>query len=189
MMPTHHETIIGLLESKEKLFVEFGVQKSPVQVPNIEAEGQVNAVEDSSTDDFEVIETTECHKPRLLYSQHKLKNRQPDFAKRMVKKLDYVCGASLSEYMGTGGDKDEQLLKVIFVRENLSCSSNIEVPYYGVDHFPVVCIYCGVTGTKRTLNESVENYPKCNRCGDKPDIVKRKRKALVQKDLGSKKKK
>ena len=72
---------------------------------------------------------------------------------------------------------------------NLSCSSTIEVPYYSVDHFPVVCIYCGVTGTKRTLNESVENYPKCNSCGDKPDIVKRKRKSLVQKDLGSKKKK
>ena len=91
--------------------------------------------------------------------------------------------------MGTGRDKDEQLLEVIFVRENFSCSSTIEVPYYSVDHFPVVCIYCGVTGTKITLNESVENYPKCNSCGDKPDIVKRKRKSLVQKDLGSKKKK
>ena len=106
-----------------------------------------------------------------LYSQYKLKNRQPEYAKRMVKKLDYACGASLSEYMGTGRDKDEQLLEVIFVRENLSCSSTVEVPYYSVDYFPAVCIYCGVTGTKRTLNESVEKYPKCNSWGDKPDIT------------------
>ena len=66
----------------------------------------------------------------------------------MVQIVDYVCGATLSEYMGSGRDWDEEIFKVIFVRENLSCSSKMELPYYGVDHYPVVYVYCGVTGTK-----------------------------------------
>ena len=105
----------------------------------------------------------------------------------MIQKFDYVCGATLSEYMGSGGDRDEEILKVIFARENLSCSSKIELPYYGVDHYPVVCVYCGVTGTKRTLNTSAENYPKCNNCSEKPDVVRRKRKFYYRKTLVPKK--
>ena len=136
-----------------------------------------------------LIHCTECKKPRCLYAQYVLKNQQPVYAKRMIQKVDYVCGASLSEYVGSGGDKDEQLLKVLFVRENLSCSSMIELPYYGVPHYPIVCVHCGVTGTKRTLNTTAENYPKCNNCDEKPDVVRRKRKTLVQTDLGSKRKK
>ena len=96
---------------------------------------------------------------------------------------------ALSEYLGSGGDKDEQLLKILFVRENLSCSSKMELPYYSIDHYPAVCVYCGVTGTKRTLNTTAEHYPKCHSCGEKPDVVRRKRKVLVQTDLGTKKKK
>ena len=136
-----------------------------------------------------VIHCTECKKPRCLYAQHVLKNQQPVYAKRIIQKVDYVCGASLSEYVGSGGDKDEQLLKVLFVRENLSCSSMIELPYYGVAHYPIVCVHCGVTGTNRTLNTTAENYPKCHNCDEKPDVVRRKRKTLVQTDLGSKRKK
>ena len=47
-----------------------------------------------------------------------------------------MYGSVLSEYMGTGNDKDEKLLQTIYVRENTSCSSKIELPYYTVDVYP-----------------------------------------------------
>lgn len=100
-----------------------------------------------------------------------------------------MCGATLSENMGSGDDRDEKLLKILFVRENLPFSSKMELTYYSIEHYPAVCVYCGVTGTKRTLNTTAEHYPKCQSCGERPDVVRRKRKALVQTDLGVKKKK
>ena len=100
-----------------------------------------------------------------------------------------MCGSVLSEYLGTGNDKDEKYLKTIFVRENISCSSKIELPYYTVDIFPKICIYCGKTGTSRTLGNSVEHFPKCIDCGDKADVVRRKRKSITETDLSNKKKK
>ena len=54
----------------------------------------------------------------------------------MISTLAYMCGSVLSEYMGTGNDKDEKFLQTIYVRENISCSSKIELPYYTVDIYP-----------------------------------------------------
>ena len=51
-----------------------------------------------------------------------------------------------------------------------------------------ICIHCGVSGTSRTLGNSVENYPKCLECKAKPDILRQKRKIVTEKDLGNKKK-
>ena len=131
-----------------------------------------------------VIFCTECKKPRLLHSKYKLKNQQPAAAKRIVQKLEYICWASLSEYYGSCNDRDEGMLKIIFVRANLSCASKVEFPYY-----PRVCIYCGMTGTNRTLNSSVEYYPKCNDCSGQPDVAKRKSNNLVMSDFHEKRKK
>ena len=113
-----------------------------------------------------------------------------ELLKRIMQKVQYLCGASLSEYNGPGNDRDEEMLKLIFVRENISCSSKIELPYYSVEHFPRVCIYCGIIGTLRTLKSSDEHYPQCNSCSDKPNVVRRKRKNLTKGDfLKAKKKK
>ena len=67
--------------------------------------------------------------------------------------------------------------------------SAITPAYYSVDNYPKIFIYCGVKGTSRSLGNSVENYPKCEACEEKPDIQRRKRKTVVQTDLGNKKKK
>lgn len=136
-----------------------------------------------------VIKCQECSKPRLLHSKHKLKQDDQKGAKRMISKLTYMCGSVLSEYLGTGNDRDEKYLKSLFVRENISCSSKIELPYYTVDFYPKICIYCGITGTSRTLGNSVEHYPKCVECAQKPEVVRRKRKAVVASDLNKKTKK
>ena len=134
-----------------------------------------------------VITCLECQKPRLLHSKNKMKKDDLPSAKRMMQKVSYMCGAALTEYVGSGNDRDERYLKSIYVRENISCTSKIELPYFSVDNYPIVCIYCGIGGTHRTLNSSVELYPKCNGCTEQPDVLRRKRKA--QGDFCSKKKK
>ena len=65
-----------------------------------------------------MVKCEECQKPRLLHAKHKIKEDLKG-AKRMMAKLNYVCGSIISEYMGTGADRDEKYLKNIFVRENL----------------------------------------------------------------------
>ena len=90
--------------------------------------------------------------------------------------------------MGTGEDRDEKSLKTIYARENISCVSKIELPYYSVDFYPKICIYCGITGTSRMLGNSVEYYPKCIECKDKPEVNRRKRKGLTESGLVKKKK-
>ena len=131
-----------------------------------------------------------CHKPRLLHSKTMIKPvHQQKGTKRMIEKIEYVCGSVLADYAGTGNDKDLKFIENIYVRENLSCASKIELPYYAVDHYPKICIYCGVKGTSRSLGSSLETYPKCEACKEKPDVQRRKRKTVVQNDLGKKKKK
>ena len=44
-----------------------------------------------------------------------------------------MCGASLSECVGNGGDPDEKFLSRVFIWENISCSSKIELPYFSVE--------------------------------------------------------
>ena len=100
-----------------------------------------------------------------------------------------MCGATLQEYMGSGGDRDEEIITRLFVRANISCTSKIKLPYYSVTmgNFPMICIYCRIVGTKRTLNNSVKHDPKCQNCAEKPNIVRRKRKTVVQTDFTNKK--
>ena len=102
----------------------------------------------------------------------------------------YLYGSSLSEYVGHDGNSDEEeIQKRVFARENLSCKSNIEIPYYSAQGYKPICVYCGTDGTKRTLHISDVNYPKCIQCGAREDIPRRKRKNITSDELQKKKKK
>ena len=58
----------------------------------------------------------------------------------------------MSEYLGHDGNSDdERVQKRVFVRENLSCSSKIELRYYSTA-YELSCIYCGTEGTNRTMS-------------------------------------
>ena len=61
--------------------------------------------------------------------------------KRIISKLSYVCGSVLSEYLGTGNDRDDKYLKLVYVRDNLSSANKIELPCYSVDFYQIICIY------------------------------------------------
>ena len=128
-----------------------------------------------------VITCTECKKPRLLHSRKKIKD-DVSGAKRMMGKVTYMCGAC-AEFMVNGSDKDERFLNTVFVRANISCKSKIELPYHSVACYPLVCIYCGIGGTHRTLDTSVEYYLNCTNCHDQPNVARRKRKTVMQDDF------
>lgn len=67
------------------------------------------------------------------------------------------------------------VLEKVFTRANLSCNSNIEIPYYGTSHEPL-CIYCGSEDDLETGKS--ESYPIiCQTCSglNKPPVLKRKR--------------
>ena len=94
-------------------------------------------------------------------SRYKLKVNDIKGAKRMISTVAYMCGSVLSEYIGTGNDKDQKFLQTIHVRENVSCSRKTELPYYTVDIYLKICIHYGVSGTSQTHGNSVEYYQKC----------------------------
>ena len=56
----------------------------------------------------------------------------------------------------------------------------MELPYYSCENLKPVCIFCGSGG--KNLVTSVEHYPKCTKCKNKKDILKRKRKIVTESD-------
>ena len=125
----------------------------------------------------EIIQCKECEKPRLLYSSKKARLEQLTLLKRELQHIEYVCGSRLQ-------DANENL--VIYVRENLNCNSQIEVPYYSVQHYTAVCIYCG--SKNKLLKPDKKVLPQCEFCEEKPRINNRKRKTVEVCDLSKKKK-
>ena len=109
--------------------------------------------------------------------------------KRFFTKITYVCGSSLYEYLEhDGNNDDERVQKKVFVRENLSCLSKIELPFFSVDSYKPICIYCGAEETSRTLRTNDDYYTKCNNHEHKEDDPRRKRKTNRADDLRKKKK-
>ena len=107
-------------------------------------------------------------------------------------KIFFRLRVGFSEYMGTGGEPNQEktIAEKVFTRGNLFCNSKVELPYYSVDFFPKVCIHCGLQRDGRTLGNSTEVYPKCNiNCASKAEVRRQKRKSVVSSDLNQKKKK
>ena len=104
-----------------------------------------------------VIKCEECQKSRLLHSQKKLKGGDIQVLKRIISKFSYECGSLLSEYLGTGGElnREKEVSTKVYVRENLLCVSKIGLPYYSVEFYKKICVYCGISGTSRVLGNSI----------------------------------
>ena len=69
-----------------------------------------------------------------MYSSKKVNLGELTALKRDLDGLQYVCGSNL---------KDVKENTKNFVRENLDCRVLIEIPYFSVDKYPKVCVYCG----------------------------------------------
>ena len=101
----------------------------------------------------------------------------------------YVCGSSFQEFVTDAKNKDGKIFEKVFVKENLSCISPVEKPYFSCKFLKPVCIHCGATNV--TVSNADEFYPKCNRvkCRNETSITRTKRKIVIASDLASKNKK
>ena len=133
-----------------------------------------------------LVKCVECKKPSLMHSKTKLKLSECNVLKRSLSGLQYVCCAAFSSYEP---DENNDIFAKAYVRENLSCLTDIELTYYSTNIFPDVCIHCG---TKQNLvPKSVVNYPRCRAraCSKLDEALRRKRKTVTASDLQQKKKK
>ena len=75
---------------------------------------------------------------------------------------------------------DETVLSKVFARENISCKSPIELPYYSCKAFKQVCIQCGKANK---LIVDPQHYPQCERCKLIEKIKINKSKKTLENDL------
>ena len=102
----------------------------------------------------------------------------------------YICGSRIQEATECSADDnntDVYIKDKIFVRENLDCTSKIELPYYSVGKYKDVCVYCGC---EENIVPSPNFYPKCTSCADETDVKRMKRRIISSDYLkGAKKQK
>ena len=86
------------------------------------------------------VKCHECGKQRLLYANKVVKAEERLRFKRLQNDYVYICGGSFNEIHVSNTNKDSKISENIFTRENLSCSSNIEIPYYSAG-YKNICIF------------------------------------------------
>lgn len=74
--------------------------------------------------------------------------------KRLLKNFQYICGTALQEMIVTENSPESKVLKKVFTSENLSCTANIEAPYYSCAIFPKACDKSKIT---TAINQVVRN--------------------------------
>ena len=117
-----------------------------------------------------------CCWPRLLYAQKKVQASVLNTLKLALNGFQFICGMSLQEIILDDNTPEQKIVSKVFARENISCMSNIETPYFSSGKFTKICIICG----KST------NLPKCHWCNNARIKITRRSKILVE-DLGRKK--
>ena len=121
------------------------------------------------------VKCSERKESRVIYAAKKLKSDEHAKLQKLLKTHIYICGTSFA-------DINEN--PVAYVRENLSCSVPIEIPYYGVD-FPNICIYCGSPKNPRAIEPQF--YPQCKHCSG--ERRKRRKRKVTEASLKDAKKK
>jgi hypothetical protein len=106
-----------------------------------------------------VIQCTQCCKWRVLYSKYKLKKTQLDDLVRFTEEFHYTCGTFIQNAVFYD-EEYKSVYENVYVKSNLVCETNIEIPYYSSSADPI-CIYCG---TEEQLQLQAEKYPICQRC-------------------------
>ena len=90
------------------------------------------------------LQCSECLKPRVLYSQHKLKLQEVQYLKDKLVDMIYNCGSILTELLGQEPSPEQtDVVSRVFIRANLACTDAVETAYYSSGVFDDVCIHCG----------------------------------------------
>ena len=86
---------------------------------------------------------TECRRPWLVYAKAKFKDTELRALKRALNSYNYVGGSMFQEIVSDQGNSDGSILTKVFIKENLSCNSMMELPYYTCKVSKNICVYCG----------------------------------------------
>ena len=114
-----------------------------------------------------VLQCSDCSKWRLLYAKQLLRLKQRQELERYLEELSYMCGSTFSDVEC----EEDNILKSVYVKQNLRCESPIEIPYYSAGNDPM-CYYCG---GQNELSTNPDYYPLCTSCHGKEQIHKRTR--------------
>ena len=80
--------------------------------------------------------------PNTKKTEHKLTTVEREQYRRLQNDLIYTCGGPFQEILTNDRNKDTLVSKKLYTRENLSCRSNTELPYYSAG-YTNICIFCG----------------------------------------------
>ena len=128
-------------------------------------------------------------KPLVVYEKKKLSDAHKSLIKRMLNDFPYVCGTVFHDLPIDDKNKDSYNLEMLHCRENLTCESPMEIPYYSSKLFKNLCFYCG--RERNRIQSNIEFYPQCTSCQSKTAkvakgkqvvasvVVKKKQKTLV----------
>ena len=122
-----------------------------------------------------VIKCSERKKPRLS-------DIEKGALKRFLSSFEYICGSSFKK-VPHDAHPNIDIIKKVFVRENLSCTSIMESSYYSCKIHPLVRVKCGKSN--KLLPPDVTFYPQCEKCTTER-VKASKRKAVREEELGKK---
>ena len=127
----------------------------------------------------------QCCKPCPIYSKHKLSGNQITSLKSLLNNFMYACETIFQDFPLDNQHPGTRVANHIFTRENISCKSNMEIPYCTLQSHQKICIRCGRLNGLQPANP--EFYPQCNRCND-PPVKRTKIMSSTENDFISKKK-
>ena len=99
----------------------------------------------------------------ILYAKQSLKQQQRQDLERYLDDLSYTCGSTFNDVEC----EEDSILKSVYVKENLTCESPIELPYYSAGNDPI-CYYCG---GQDELSTNPDYYPLCTFCHGKEHVL------------------
>ena len=84
------------------------------------------------------ISCTECCKPRVVYSQYALTERQKVTILLSITESDYTCGAGILPI-------NHAYTQKVVVRKELTCADEVEIAYYSANlGRKDICSYCAI---------------------------------------------
>ena len=124
----------------------------------------------------------------LIYAKRVLSKEEKDRFRRLRNDMVFSWGGSYKEMETIQGHADTSVSKKLYTRDNLSCSSNIEIPYYSAG-YPNICIFCGRGRYLKPV--SALTFPQCENasCSTKEPVKRTKLKQVQKEDKRGKKKK
>ena len=135
------------------------------------------------------VKCVDCEKPRVIYAASKLNVTEQLILDKILDFYVYSCGSKLEELKVKDSDRAPRvnaLLDKVFVRANIVCQNDIEVPYFSSESFLPICYFCA---SKDALKIEEGAYPYCESCATHKHAPLKRKHNLWKESQTSKKQK